>query len=74
VAQVDPMKPNMKPPRTKRLILKCDVVLSTSAFKFNLRRYNWASYEWVRHRQPQVTLQAGDYVVGAHTRSLFSST
>jgi len=34
--QVDPMKP----PGTKRLKLKCDILLSTYAFKFNLRRYN----------------------------------
>ena len=33
------MKPKLKPPGTKRLKLKCDILLSTSAFKFNLRRY-----------------------------------
>jgi len=33
------MKPKLKPPGTKRLELKCDVLLSTSAFKFDLRRY-----------------------------------
>jgi len=38
--QVDPIKPKLKPPGTKRLKLKCDILLSTSAFKFNLRRYN----------------------------------
>ena len=37
--QVDPIKPKLKPPRTKRLKLKCDVLLSKSAFKSNLRRY-----------------------------------
>jgi hypothetical protein len=37
--QVDPIKPESKPPGTKRLKLKCDILLSTSAFKFNLRRY-----------------------------------
>jgi hypothetical protein len=37
--QVDPIKPKLKPPGTKRLKLNCDVLLSTSAFKFNLRRY-----------------------------------
>jgi len=37
--QVDPIKPRLRPPGTKHLILKCDVLLSTSAFKFNLRRY-----------------------------------
>jgi len=38
--QVDPIKPKLKPPGTKRLKLKCDTLLSTSAFKFKLRRYN----------------------------------
>jgi len=37
--QVDPIKPKLKPPGTKRLKLDCDVRLSTSAFKFILRRY-----------------------------------
>ena len=37
--QVDPIKPKLKSPGTKRLKLDCDVLLSTSAFKFNLRRY-----------------------------------
>ena len=39
--QVDPIKPTLKPPGTKHLKLKCEILLSTSAFKFNLRRYNW---------------------------------
>jgi pyrroline-5-carboxylate reductase len=38
--QVDPIKPKSKPPGTERLKPKCDVLLSTSAFKFNLRRYS----------------------------------
>jgi hypothetical protein len=37
--QVDPIKPQLKPPGTKRLKLNCDKLLSTFAFKFNLRRY-----------------------------------
>jgi hypothetical protein len=37
---VDPIKPRLKPPETKHLQLKCDMLLSTVAFKFNLRRYN----------------------------------
>ena len=37
--QVDPIKPTLKAPRTKRLELKYDKPLSTSAFKFNSRRY-----------------------------------
>jgi len=47
------MKPKLKPPTTKRLKLKCDLLLSTAAFKYNLRRYNEDSlpisdfYFWV---------------------------
>jgi hypothetical protein len=37
--QVDPIKPTLKAPGTKRLKLKCDLLLSNFAFKFNLRRY-----------------------------------
>ena len=37
--QVDPIKPRLKPPGSKRLKLNCDALLSTSAFKFTLRRY-----------------------------------
>ena len=37
--QVDPIKPTLKAPGTKRLTLNCDTLLSISAFKFNLRRY-----------------------------------
>jgi len=37
--QVAPIKPTLKPPGTKHLKLKCDIVLSTFAFKFKLRRY-----------------------------------
>ena len=33
------MKPKLKPPWTKRLKLICDILLSPSAFKFNLRHY-----------------------------------
>jgi len=38
--QVDPMKPTLKAPRPKRPKLQCNILLSTFAFKFNLRRYN----------------------------------
>jgi hypothetical protein len=37
--QVDPIKPKLKPPCTKPLILKWDELLPTSAFKFNMSRY-----------------------------------
>jgi hypothetical protein len=33
------MKPMLKPPGTKLLKLKCNTLVSTSAFTFNLRRY-----------------------------------
>jgi len=38
--QIDPIKPTLKPPVTKRLKLKYHVTLSNFAFKFNLRRHN----------------------------------
>jgi hypothetical protein len=37
--QVDPMKPKLNPPGTKRLKLNCDTLLSSYAFKVDLRRY-----------------------------------
>jgi hypothetical protein len=60
------MEPKLKPPGIKFLKLKCDILLSTSAFKFNLRRYNWG--------------KAGDrrnfrgWLAGPYTRPLLSST
>jgi len=39
-AQVDPMKPKLKPPEINRLKLNCDGPLSKFAFNFNLRRYS----------------------------------
>ena len=52
--QVDPFTPTLRPTGTKLLKLKHDILLSTSAFKFNLRRYNLGG----RHESPQV-LQRG---------------
>jgi len=43
--QVDPIKPKLKPPGTKRLKLKCDESLSNLAFNFNLRRFIMAVNE-----------------------------
>jgi hypothetical protein len=37
--QVAHIEPTLKPPGTKRLKPKCDQLLSTFAFNFNLRRY-----------------------------------
>ena len=39
---MDPTKPMLKPPGAKHSKLKCDILLSTIAFKFNLRRYSMA--------------------------------
>jgi len=41
--RVDPIKPVLNAPGTKRLNLKYDEVLSNFAFKFNLRRYMMAA-------------------------------
>ena len=42
--QVEPIKYKLKAPRTKRLKLKHDVLLSSFAFNFNLRRYTTSNY------------------------------
>ena len=39
--KVDPVKPKLKAPGTKRLKLKYDQLLSSVAFSFNLCRYIW---------------------------------
>jgi hypothetical protein len=38
--QLDPVKPTLKAPGTKRLKVKDDEPLPSSAFKVNLRRYS----------------------------------
>ena len=40
--QADPINSKLQPPESKRLKLNCDALLSSSAFKFNLRRYTAA--------------------------------
>jgi hypothetical protein len=50
--QVEPMKPKLKPPGTQRLKLRSDILLSTSAFKFNLRRYIKGAHERYRYGPP----------------------
>jgi len=71
--QVDPIKPKLKPPGTKRLKLKTDVVLSSSAFKLNLRRYNKVN---LGTGAVLVLVAAQSWMMraGAYTRSHFSST
>jgi len=41
--QVDPIKPTLKAPGSKKLILKHDQLVSNLGFDFNLRRFNVAS-------------------------------
>jgi len=41
--QIDPIKPKLKPPGTKRLTLEYDGLPSNIGFKFKLRRYDAAS-------------------------------
>jgi len=44
--QVDPIKPKLKPPGTKRLKLNCDILLSTCALKSNMRHYSKVERSW----------------------------
>ena len=61
--QVDAIKPKLKPPGTKRLKVNCDILLSISAFKFNLRRYSKASHA-------EQAAECGSWEeAGAYTRS-----
>ena len=48
--QVDPMKPTLNPPGTKRLKLMRDMLLSTSAFKSNLHHYMMGPFVDSEHR------------------------
>jgi hypothetical protein len=56
--QVDPVKPTLKAPGTKRLKLKCDQLLSIFAFKFNLGPYTWAYTASSTRRRPPVASSA----------------
>jgi len=63
--QVDPIKPVLKAPGTKRLILQSDEPLSNFAFKFNLRRYTPDVLGVTRKYYPEA---------GSYTPPLLSST
>jgi hypothetical protein len=52
--QVDPIKPMLKAPGTKRLKLEYDKLLSSFAFNFNLRRYTTAAVREVAARHSAV--------------------
>jgi hypothetical protein len=77
------MKLQLKPPGTQRLKLTCDILLSTCAFKFNLRHYILASHEGntLRRFGPRAATKApsAGYMrqwlkARAHTRPLISSS
>jgi hypothetical protein len=71
--QVDPVKPKLKLPGTKRLKLKCNILLSTSALKFNLRRYTVDLLDFPLQRLAWWRVHI-KLLAGAHTRSHCSST
>jgi hypothetical protein len=54
--QVDPIKPTLTAPGSKRLKLKHDEPLSSSAFKFNLRRYTKEAHYDLRSLFPVLDL------------------
>jgi hypothetical protein len=54
--QLDPIKPKLKPPGTKRLKLEYDGLLSNFAFNCNLRRYNMGP---VHHAARVAAFEAG---------------
>ena len=73
--QVDPIKPKLKPPGTQRLKLKCVRLLSTFAFKLNLRRYSQATQVGGAGELAVMSEDtAGMVQAGAYTRPLFTST
>jgi hypothetical protein len=78
--KVAPIKPDFQLPGSKRLKLKCDVLLSTSAFKRNLCRCAEERLAAARVDAGRETARAAGCsaaqgeAVGAYTRPLFSST
>jgi hypothetical protein len=74
--QVDPIKPKLKPPGSKRLIRKCDEPLSMFAFSFNLRCFiqelrGIVGDDYTRIGKMSI-IEEGE--AGAYTRPLLGST
>ena len=69
--QVDPIKPTLEAPGTKRLNLKSDKLLSSFAFKINLRRYSWGPTRASCRRRTAST--AARYAPTAYTPPRFES-
>ena len=57
--QVDPIKPTMKAPGPKLLKVKCDELLSTSPFKFNVRRFMKVVADKAKHARTEREELAG---------------
>ena len=57
--QVDPCRPTLKAPITKRLKLKYDELLSSFAFNFNLRRYTMSTTRWLEHHSKRLAKVKG---------------
>jgi len=55
--QVDPMKPTLKAPGSKRLKLEHEKLLSNVGFNFNLRRYNVVPLNSIRNHPPPELLE-----------------
>jgi len=74
--QVDAMKATLKAPGYERLKLKCDVLPSSFAFKFNLRRYIEAMNQRSVEKESAYFTTGEMYALaaGVYTRPIFSST
>jgi len=73
--QVDPIKPTLKAPGSKRLKLKYDNLHSSFAFKFNLRRCTTAAPSPTPRTPPMCWPTPGGWCTArAYTRPLFGST
>jgi hypothetical protein len=58
---VDPIKPTLKAPGTKRLTLTCNEPLSNFAFNFNVSRYSEAPSEGLTENLQELGFEAGAY-------------
>ena len=61
--QLDPIKPTLKAPGSKRLKLQYEKPPANSAFRFNLRRYNLARHIVALHQKKELAIRV-DYRQG----------